>query len=466
MSISQIPSGWTITRSDERIVVQHVSGAFYAAAKEGESGIAESILYMLANSLLSATLSPAHIEDGEEVEVVGTLIIGEQGWDNAIELNPGPVMALADAHPKSAMPLMTVAQHQRIVSARASKAAPRVEDERERSRAVQAAFNDWAWNKKGEAVGRMDGQSAAIAGFHAGAEWQARAALSAPPAAGWTRAEQHDDISGDFEGYCWIDGRTGQRHWLPHGMNPNEKEPTRTNGGPRRCLFAPEGWACIKQAQHEGPCMAVKLTEGECHATSPAAGVPDSAYARRIIEAGEKLYNELRQWLATESDPSSQAALQEWRKICAFTTPASEQQRAVGLDVIDKLRLELLPEYEAGYTAIAYGDSDQPVARADGMTAREAIAELLRLNPHLQPAAGSAEPRGIRMSEQHAQDAGSSAVGPVGSVVVCCHDSPNCSRCGGTGRRSICDKTACHEYGCYFGTCYEPAPTPPQENDR
>lgn len=102
------------------------------------------------------------------------------------------------------------------------------------------------------------------------------AALSAPPAAGWTRAEQHDDISGDFQGYCWIDGRTGQRHWLPHGMNPNEKEPTRTNGGPHRCLFAPEGWACIKQAQHEGPCMAVKLTEGECHATPPAAGVPEA----------------------------------------------------------------------------------------------------------------------------------------------------------------------------------------------
>lgn len=66
MSISQIPSGWTITRSDERIVVQHVSGSFYAAAKEGESGIAESILYMLADSLLSATLSPAHIEDERE----------------------------------------------------------------------------------------------------------------------------------------------------------------------------------------------------------------------------------------------------------------------------------------------------------------------------------------------------------------------------------------------------------------
>lgn len=72
---------------------------------------------MIQARVEGATLSPAHIEDGEEVEVVGTLIIGEQGWDNAIELNPGPVMALADAHPKSAMPLMTVAQHERKVSA-------------------------------------------------------------------------------------------------------------------------------------------------------------------------------------------------------------------------------------------------------------------------------------------------------------------------------------------------------------
>lgn len=69
MSISQIPSGWTITRSDERIVVQHVSGSFYAAAKEGDSGIAESILYMLADSLLNATLSPAHIEDEREAAI-------------------------------------------------------------------------------------------------------------------------------------------------------------------------------------------------------------------------------------------------------------------------------------------------------------------------------------------------------------------------------------------------------------
>lgn len=67
-------------------------------------------------------------------------------------------------------------------------------------------------------------------------------------------------------------------------------------------------------------------------AAPPAAGVPDSAYARRIIEAGEKLYNELRQWLATESDPDSQAALQEWREICAPTPPASEQQRAVVME--------------------------------------------------------------------------------------------------------------------------------------
>lgn len=65
------------------------------------------------------------------------------------------------------------------------------------------------------------------------------------------------------------------------------------------------------------------------------------------------------------------------------------------------------------------------------------------------------------------QDAGSDAMGPAGSIVSCrCQGNPGCSHCGGTGHRRICDKTACHEYGCYFGTCYEPAPTPPQENDR
>lgn len=215
---------------------------------------------------------------------------------------------------------------------RATPPAAQVQGERERERAVHAAFNDWSWNKKGEAVGRMDGQAAAYEGFHAGAEWQSRAALSAPPAAGWTRAELHDDISGDFEGYCWIDGRTGQRHWLPRGVNPNEKEPTRANGGPHRCLFAPEGWACIKQAQHDGPCMAVKLTDGECHAAPPAAGVPDDCVEPYGWVAAGRFFLDRDQAVeAAEKTPCVEVYSRPQMLATSLTTPASEQQQVVVL---------------------------------------------------------------------------------------------------------------------------------------
>lgn len=33
------------------------------------------------------------------------------------------------------------------------------------------------------------------------------------------------------------------------------------------------------------------------------------------------------------------------------------------------------------------------------------------------------------------------------------HTGPNCSMCGGSGYRSVCNRTACHEHGCSFGTC-------------
>lgn len=48
-------------------------------------------------------------------------------------------------------------------------------------RAMTKAFHDWAFYKKGEAIGRMDGQQAALEGFIAGADWQARAALERKP---------------------------------------------------------------------------------------------------------------------------------------------------------------------------------------------------------------------------------------------------------------------------------------------
>lgn len=50
---AQLPSGWRIERSGERLVVQGPDGSGYAAGRGGESGIAESVLYMLAEALLS-----------------------------------------------------------------------------------------------------------------------------------------------------------------------------------------------------------------------------------------------------------------------------------------------------------------------------------------------------------------------------------------------------------------------------
>lgn len=44
--------------------------------------------------------------------------------------------------------------------------------------------------------------------------------------------------------------------------------------------------------------------------------------------------------------------------------------------------------------------------------------------------------------------------GHPGEVYPCPrHSGSNCSMCGGTGYRSVCDRTACHEHGCNSDGC-------------
>ncbi len=44
--------------------------------------------------------------------------------------------------------------------------------------------------------------------------------------------------------------------------------------------------------------------------------------------------------------------------------------------------------------------------------------------------------------------------GNTGEVYRCPqHASGDCSMCGGTGYRSVCNRTECHEHGCSFGYC-------------
>lgn len=51
------------------------------------------------------------------------------------------------------------------------------------------------------------------------------------------------------------------------------------------------------------------------------------------------------------------------------------------------------------------------------------------------------------------QDAGGTRTGQAGEVFRCTHCRTGCDYCGGTGFRSVCNKTVCHEYGCSHGTC-------------
>lgn len=44
--------------------------------------------------------------------------------------------------------------------------------------------------------------------------------------------------------------------------------------------------------------------------------------------------------------------------------------------------------------------------------------------------------------------------GSPGEVYPCPrHTGAGCGLCGGTGYRSVCNRTACHEHGCSMGSC-------------
>lgn len=69
----------------------------------------------------------------------------------------------------------------RIEAALSVDVEPNAAIERD-ERAMIKAYNDWAFHKKGEAIGRMDGNQAGMEGFIAGADWQARGAMERKPA--------------------------------------------------------------------------------------------------------------------------------------------------------------------------------------------------------------------------------------------------------------------------------------------
>lgn len=283
MSINQIPSGWTITRSDERIVVQHVSGSFYAAAPEGDSGIAESILYMLADSLLSATLSPAHIEDGEEVEVV------EFDWPTYLSISngwPEEVASLVEHLPSE--PLMTVAQHQRIVAGLQSEIA---------KLGLELKDSDEYGEREELRANRYSSELVEL-----------RAALSAPPVAQdyFPRELLISAVMNADEVIAALSAPPAAEDGMCNSENPSNRCECREEFGHRVC------------------------------AAPPAAGVPEGITIERDmmgtmhVKVGEFDYVQVRyQHPYTDNASTRQLAERIAALIASPTPPASEQQQTV-----------------------------------------------------------------------------------------------------------------------------------------
>ncbi|MFE1817044.1 hypothetical protein [Metapseudomonas otitidis] len=336
---------------------------------------------MIQARVEGTTLSPAHIEDGEEVEVVGTLIIGEQGWDNAIELNPGPVMALADAHPKSAMPLMTVAQHQRIVAARSCPCQTDTARETRRKDGIEAAELQGILMRDYEACRPRD----------AGLMGWAAAALSAPheQAELWAvHVEGPDDL------YAAFSREDAERHASELNAIPTP------DGISISAVVIPSPWGAVEHWQYlaeqerehvesmRAALSAPPAADGMCNADNPAsrcecreefghrvckappaAGVPEG-WKLVPIEPTDAMLEIGAQCVYEPTGKEDIGDVWSNMLIEAPTPPASEQQRAV-----------VMPEKQVEYV----GDRDHKLW-ASG--ANWMLREFLRLNPHLAKGEG------------------------------------------------------------------------------
>lgn len=78
---------------------------------------------------------------------------------------------------------------------------------------------------------------------------------------------------------------------------------------------------------HTGILELLRLAEEEIkQLKSRQSGVVDEPNCAAIRDAGNKLYNELRQWLATEHDSDSQDAMESWRAALTATAPNPAEQ--------------------------------------------------------------------------------------------------------------------------------------------
>lgn len=286
-----------------------------------------------------ATLSPAHIEDGEEVEVVAwqdanypeRIITAEQKAYSEVRI--GAPSTVVKPYTRA---LIDKSQHERIVAARASKAAVRVEDERE-------ACERW--------IRQQIGMPAHIPmdwglpfNRHTLEAWSARAALSSPheQAELWAvHVEGPDDL------YAAFSREDAERHASELNAIPTP------DGISISAVVIPSPWGAVEHWQYlaeqerehvesmRAALSAPPAADGMCNADNPASrcecreefghrvcAAPPAAAGTTSDQYRAELYDEVWQKARDMGYGNVTDALVELERIKA-APPASEQQRAV-----------------------------------------------------------------------------------------------------------------------------------------
>lgn len=127
--------------------------------------------------------------------------------------------------------------------------------------------------------------------------------------------------------------------------------------------------------------------------SSAPAHLPTFAITDLLNQLGGDVDQQEEAWEAirTYADMRAAGALSSLIPLLrgAALEAARQQDDASLLRAIDRCRIELLPEYEAGFTARAYGAQEQPIAQVVAMTAREALANLVHQLQPAEPEAGA-----------------------------------------------------------------------------
>jgi hypothetical protein len=209
------PIGWIVRIKDVKCFYwEHRVAEWKAGEFEDQHGVTATIdpVFLRSPSATGAA-EPVALADHSEIGRK----VSNQPWDiqSAIMTIAAHCTALTDEHPIGIVADLAGCISQNCLELANALAAAPVRGDREAvaPKAIAEAFSDWAWNKKGEAIGNMLAHEAAKVSFNAGAQWAV--SLHVQPGAGEREAAlrvvpRRPYIEDEPDGYlesdnCWIE---------------------------------------------------------------------------------------------------------------------------------------------------------------------------------------------------------------------------------------------------------------------